>query len=184
MQEGFLPSEARRRALIELGGIEQVKEEVRARRFGGVLGSFAKDDRFAVRTLAKSPGFTAVAVTLLALGIGANTAMFSIVDAVLLRPLPFPEPERMVRVWETLPDRLQNNTTTLTFLDWKGQGALFEALSAECTTRAAVGTGEDLARAQGKLVSPDYFKVSAYGHESGARSSRGKISRGGHGWSC
>jgi predicted permease len=109
--------------------------------------------------LAKDPGFTLVAVLTLALGIGASTAMFTILDAVLLKPLPFPEPERMVRVWETLPNGSPNSTTTLTFLDWKRQGDLFEALSAELPTRAAVGTGEDLARVQGEMVSADYFKV-------------------------
>jgi putative ABC transport system permease protein len=139
--------------------VEQVKEEVRAIRAGRFLEDFAKDVRFGLRTLAKSPGFTLVAVLILALGIGASTVMFTILDAVLLKPLPFPEPERMVRVWETLPNGSPNETTTLTFLDWKRLSALFEALSAERRTRAAVGIGEDLARVHGELVSADYFKV-------------------------
>jgi putative ABC transport system permease protein len=159
IEEGLSPSVARRQALLELGGVEQVKEEVRAIRAGRFLEDFARDLRFAFRTLAKSSGFTVAAVLTLALGIGASTAMFTILDAVLLKPLPFPQPQRMVRVWETLPNGSPNETTTLTFLDWKGQNAIFEALAAEQRTRAAVGTGEDLARVQGKLVSADYFKV-------------------------
>ena len=159
MREGLPHLEARRRALIELGGVEQVKADVRAVRLGHFLENEARDLRFAIRTLAKSPGFTVAVVLTLALGIGANTAMFTILDAVLLKPLPFPEPERMVRVWETLPNGTPNDTTTLTFLDWKRQSALFEALSVEQRTRAAVGTGEDVARVEGKLVSADYFKV-------------------------
>jgi putative ABC transport system permease protein len=159
MKDGYSRSAARRQALIELGGVEQVKEEVRAIRAGRFLEDFAKDVRFGLRTLAKSPGFTLVAVLILALGIGASTVMFTILDAVLLKPLPFPEPERMVRVWETLPNGSPNETTTLTFLDWKRLSALFEALSAERRTRAAVGIGEDLARVHGELVSADYFKV-------------------------
>jgi putative ABC transport system permease protein len=159
MKEGLSHPEPRRQALIELGGVEQLKEEVRAIRLGHFIENVARDLRSAFRTLVKSPGFTLAAVLTLALGIGANAAMFTILDAVLLKPLPFPEPDRMVRVWETLPNGSPNSTTTLTFLDWKRQNALFEALSAEQRTRAAVGTGEDLARVQGKLVSPDYFKV-------------------------
>jgi putative ABC transport system permease protein len=115
--------------------------------------------RFALRMLFKDTTFMVVAVLTLALGIGASTVMFTILNAVMLKPLPFPEPERMVRVWETLPNGLPNSTTTLTFLDWKRQDDLFEALSAELPTRAAVGTGEDLVRARGELVSADYFKV-------------------------
>ena len=84
--------------------------------------------------------------------------MFSIVDAVLLKPLPFPEPERMVRVWEAPPGG-RNGTTTLTFLDWKRQTDIFEALSVECATRAAVTTDGDPARVSGKQVSADYFQV-------------------------
>jgi putative ABC transport system permease protein len=158
-KEGHSHPEARRRALVELGGVEQVKEEVRAIRLGHFLENEARDLRFAVRTLARSSGFTVAAVLTLALGIGANTAMFTILNAVLLKPLPFPKPDRMVRVWETLPNGTPNDTTTLTFLDWRRQSAVFEALSVEQRTRATVGTGENLARVEGKLVSADYFKV-------------------------
>jgi hypothetical protein len=140
---GLSPEEARREARRGFGGIEQMKEDHRDRRSVRWVENVLRDLQYGMASLARDPGFAAVTIGLLALGIGANTAMFSIVDAVLLKPLPFPEPERMVRLWETPTATLHNNTTTLTFLDWKRQGAIFEALSVEQPVRAAVAAGAD-----------------------------------------
>ncbi len=118
-----------------------------------------RDMRYGLASLARDPGFAAITIGLLALGIGANTAMFSIVDEVLLRPLPFPEPDRMVRVSETPTPDGRNPTTTLTFLDWKRQTAIFEALAAEQPVRATLATGDEPASISGKMVSADYFNV-------------------------
>jgi macrolide transport system ATP-binding/permease protein len=95
IDEGMNPQEARRAARIELGGIEQVKEEVRAVRVGTWLETFMRDVRFGLRMIAKSPGVTFVIVVTLALGIGANTAIFGIVNGFLLRPLPVRDPEQI-----------------------------------------------------------------------------------------
>ncbi len=155
---GRSPEEAAREARRDFGGIEQMKEVHRDQRSARWVENLLRDLRYGMASLARDPGFAAVTIGLLALGIGANTAMFSIVDAVLLRPLPFPEPDRMVRLWETPPEG-NNPTTTLTFLDWKRQNGIFEALSAEEPFRAAVATGGDPVRLSGKLVSADYFNV-------------------------
>jgi putative ABC transport system permease protein len=155
---GLSPEEARREANHSFGGIQQMKEEHRDQRSVRWVDNLLRDLRYGMASLGRDPAFAAVTIGLLALGIGANTAMFSIVDAVMLKPLPFPEPERMVRVWESTPQG-RNGTTTLTFLDWKRQRDLFEALSVENPTSAAVATGGDPARVPGKQVSTDYFQV-------------------------
>src|SRR5215472_10960333 len=101
MKQGLSHLEARRQALIELGGVEQIKEEVRAIWSDMFLQTFAQDLRYALRMLRKSPGFTTTAVFTLALGIGANTAIFSVVESVMFKPLPFPGAERIVRIYST-----------------------------------------------------------------------------------
>lgn len=99
VRESVPVDEARRLALLELGGVEQVKERVRAGRHGALLDDMGRDVRLAFRLVARQPTFATVAVLTLALGIGANAAIFSVVHGVLLRPLPFNEPDRLVRIW-------------------------------------------------------------------------------------
>ena len=100
LRAGMSLQDARRQALMKLGGLEQTKEQVRGRRSLPLLETTVQDVRFAFRMLRKNPGFAAIAVITLALGIGANTAAFSMVNALLLRPYNFSELDRLVRVWE------------------------------------------------------------------------------------
>jgi predicted permease len=99
---GMSPAEARRQALAESGGVEQIKQAVRDRRAGVAFEVFAQDLRYALRQLRRGPGFAALAIITLAVGIGANTAIFSFVNAVLLRPLPYPNADRLAILWSGL----------------------------------------------------------------------------------
>ncbi len=98
VRSGMSPEEARRRALVRFGGVQRAREEQRAARGLPFLDVLGQDLRFTARTLRRDAGFTVVAVLILALGIGANVAVFSVVNTLLLRPLPFPESQRLVWV--------------------------------------------------------------------------------------
>src|ERR1017187_9581255 len=95
---GMTSAEARYAALRELGGVEQIKEECRDMRRVNYIENFFQDVRYGLRVLRRNPGFAATAILTLALGIGATTAIFSVVDTVMLKPLPFPTADRLVRI--------------------------------------------------------------------------------------
>jgi putative ABC transport system permease protein len=159
---GGLPlDEALRRAGTEFGCLERAKEECREARRIAFFLSLAQDLRLGARMLRKSPGFTAVAVLTLALGIGANTAIFSVVDAVLLRPLPYPGPARLVRVWESYPARgfFRNVVNPLNFLDWQDNSKAFQALAAVAGSTSNLNAEGRPIAVPGLRVSPEFFSI-------------------------
>jgi len=105
------------------------------------VNSVVQDVRYALRMLAKSPGFTLVSLLTLAIGIGANTAIFSFFDATLLKPLPYADADRIVRVLEKPPGYPRNGISTLTFLDWQRDNTVFDYMAAQ-TGGAITLTGE------------------------------------------
>ena len=130
--KGIAPTEARRQALATLGGLESTRSHVREARFGAALEHVLQDVRYALRVLRRNPGFAATTVLTLTLAISATTATFSVVDAVLLQPPPFPEPERLVTLWETDPENGNRpaEVASANFLDWREQATSFEHVAA------------------------------------------------------
>ena len=117
------------------------------------------DLRHALRKLRRSPGFAAVAITTVAVAIGANTAMFSVINGLLFRPLPYPEPDRIVRVLERLPTGAPTGISTLNYLDWTQQNTVFEHIAAETAWRATLTGGDEPILIQAVRVSPAYFDI-------------------------
>jgi putative ABC transport system permease protein len=165
---GLSPEEARRAARLGFGGIERIKEEDRDERSFRWIETWLRDLRYGLASLWRAPGFTAVVVSVLAIGIGANVAMFSVLDAVLLKPLPFPQPDRIVRVWEAPQPGAVNATSAPDFLDWKRLASNeFDALSAEQSISVALTEKAAATRLSGKAVTADYFQVFATGAQLG-----------------
>jgi len=162
--QGLTPREARRSALVELGGVEQVHEKVREVRMGQLIETAWRDVRFGVRALVHSPVFSVVTVLSLALGIGANTAIFSVVNGLLLRPLPYPEPEQIVHVWHTPPQQSfpgldKFSVSPANYVDWKAQSSAFEQMAVYTDTRFSLSTSNDPLSLIGAVVSSDFFSV-------------------------
>ena len=129
LRAGMSREEARRQALLALGGLEQTKEAFREQRGLPLLETLFQDARYATRVLRKSPGFTAVAVITLALGIASATTVFSIVNAALLQPLRYGHPERLALVWAARPNGGFSNPGTEWYLAWRERAKSFEQLA-------------------------------------------------------
>ena len=158
-QSGLSPEAALRTARLEFGAVERYKEEGRQARKFQVLHDFKSDVRYGLRMMRKAPGFTSVAVLTLALGIGANSAMFGIVYGLLYRPLPYPEESRIASVHMSFSPQNspRGNLSVADFLDWQNGNTAFEKVAAYGISRFAL-TGEGRPEeVTGATVTADYF---------------------------
>jgi len=160
LRAGLSPEEARRRALIKLGGVTLTQERYREQRGLPMLETLWQDLRFGLRMLRKNPGFSLIAILTLALGIGANTAIFSVVDAALLRSLPYPDAERLVMLWSGGQGAPRSGSALPDYREWRDQSQVFEGLGAfYYRDFNLVGDGHDPERALGAFVTANFFPV-------------------------
>jgi len=172
LARGLTPEDARAAALRDLGGLEQRKEECRDTRGVARLEHLLRDSRYALRMLRRNPGFAVLGILIMALGIGANTAVFSVVYTVLLKPLPFHEPDRIVTLTNVAAKSnsrglvegvfaLGRQISAPNFWDWHEQATTFDALAYYATSRTPVGVGTAADYAQLTVMTPELFGVLA-----------------------
>ncbi|HKQ05406.1 MAG TPA: ABC transporter permease [Blastocatellia bacterium] len=159
LRRGMSPVEARRAALRQFGGVEQVKERYRERRGLPFIETTLQDLRYAGRVLAKSPGFTAVAVVTLALGIGACTAIFSAVNPILFKPLPYPHADRIAMIWDFGAEGSRLYVTFGTYRELAERSRSFDYLAVMRPWQPTLTGTTEPERFNGQRVSADYFRV-------------------------
>jgi putative ABC transport system permease protein len=159
IQSGMPPEEAARRARMELGSVDSVKSDCRESRGLATLDALVQDLHYALRLLGKNPAFTATALTTLALCLGANLTIFAVVDSVLLRPLPFPAADRLVRVFNTYPKAgVRDDGMSITnYYERRGHLPAFTSVAAIRERTAVVGESGSTEREPVAQVSPDFF---------------------------
>jgi hypothetical protein len=160
LRQGMSPKTARTEALRSFGGIELTKEIYREQRGVPMIETLLQDIRYALRVLAKSPGFTAAAVLSLSLGIGVNTLVFSAVNAVVLRPLPYADSGQLVWVARYAPAFRSENAGAADYQDWSGQPHVFQGVAAYANVSSNLGgAGTEPVHIVGARVSASLFDV-------------------------
>src|SRR5215510_3634492 len=180
LRQGMNPDEARYQAMRKFGGVEQVKESYRDRRSLAVVDSALRDIRYALRMLRRNPGFAAVAILTLGLGIGANTAIFSMFEGVVLAPLPYSDAERLVVVFQTNPRAARIPPSGPDFQEWRGNARSLEQIGGirwQVRDLTSPGAPEHLT---GRLISSGFFRLLGVNLSLGREFSPQEDQRGGN----
>jgi putative ABC transport system permease protein len=183
---GARPEEAGRLALLTMGGITQFQEECRDMRRVNFIDDLLRDLRYSGRSLRRNPGFAALVVLIMALGIGANTAVFSVVNAVLLKPLAYRDPDRIVALSGSSttgggPTALSKPVSILDFRDWRDQSTSFDAMAYYSSRETSVMPGSAAEYAQVTRVSPEFFRVFGVEPATGRLFTEEELKQGGGG---
>jgi putative ABC transport system permease protein len=158
---GMAPEEARRQARLEFGGLDQVKEECRDVGGSHLIETFIQDLRYGLRQLRRNPGFSVVAILTIALGVGANAAIFSVVYGIVFRPLPYRDPGRLAAIWEHWIDKPGRtmHVSLPDFKDWKAQNTVFDGLAAYGYNRYDIRELEGGGGVRAAMVTPFFFSL-------------------------
>lgn len=159
LRAGMTPEAAHRDALLKLGGLESLKEACRERSTAPFVEHLAQDTRFAFRQLRKNPAFTVTAMLVLALAISATVAIFTFVDAALIKPLPYPEPAKLVFVSEASPRFPRAYLSYLNYQDWKTTNKVFRSISISGSGGFLLQTAAGMEPVTGARVSPGFFRT-------------------------
>jgi len=159
LRSGMSPGEARRQALIKLGGVEQTTQAYRERSTVPFVENFLQDIRFAIRQLKRNPGFTITAILMLSLGMGASIAIFSFVDATLLKPLPYRDPNRLVDVTESASVFPRANLSYDDYLDWKKLNHVFSSMDVYTGRGFMMKNGNAVDLVSGARVTDGFFRT-------------------------
>ena len=169
LRAGLSPVEARRQALLKFGSVEAIKEIYRDQRGLPFIETLARDTRHAIRSLRRTPAFTAAVILTLALGIGANTAVFAVIDSILIQPLPYPQAEALVGVWHTAPGarRRDDRLSPSMYFTYREENRTFEHFGAWRSGDASV-TG---------IAEPELLRVLLVTWRAGRRGREAPLGR-------
>ena len=156
---GMSPMEARRRAILKIGGVERTRQAYREQDTLPLIENLLQDLRFAFRQLVKNPGFAVTAIVILTLGIAASSALFAFVDAALLKPLPYWQPNRLAAVYESSANFAHSNLSYPDYLDWKRMNKSFQSLDAWSGTGFALRTHDGVEPVAAIRVTDGFFRT-------------------------